>query len=1031
MSMALAESAAVEKLQELFPTGVIFADQYLKQTGPLSYEVHKIAKAGGKTRAEWLSAHGFVWKETGYVEPDMCLRDVGAPTDGSDAFRIADYVFRRFPLAGEYILTQEENLLLYQSANQTVKKILTGDTRITKREEVTLVLETVQLLKSWSTDLLDSAGAGTFWKYIFMQYGFHPENSEEAEKRLYARFRLAIRSTLNSYRRFFAPAETQRYYTSLLLHALAPKQSIEALFNILFDFYVKNLDFQYVVEDISYKVFTKGMRARWDTRVVKDEHLQLRSDTVFSGLQTLFRERPGYMAVLADTIVKKMDALLRGDSEVTFQIERNYWDRLLYEWYHKKSSTERIHVQGERRQHKAEYVATTADRIYVQYALINGAVGLSLPRIRLSSVEEERPVIRITQNGILIFEDDLSVTGNDLCLTTRSRFIALQETEYDFTQPPQLQAEILYRHECLYRSEGKLERDYILFDGAGNERTPKAGAAYLFAAGPAAVSFTGGDGFCQLPHPGQLYRINLSEVAAAAVDGTEIFADAATASQFRHHTSQRRVNGVQIVEQGNCADIFSAPFVLMIRIPEGEPLLRYQISVDGTRYGPDRLKTSGDTYEISSAEDDGILHRIRVIDVADDSVKYEYRYIILRGFRVTMDKRLYRGGADTVQAGVLWHGSESRMEIPLPQGAERIDFSLPGLPYQLELDVPAVQCTFMGKNAFSAPEAVWHQDIAPGEFVSLRAPAGWSGVLMLDARSVPPAPAKGQFELGNFLRSMTSHKGTQTLWLSLKDEHGHHERYSITALVFTPQLLRCPLELREGRLYWQVRDNFFGAPNPRFQIRCSLPEEKELHFQASDADCVLSESCDLPDGRHPFQVFLAGKKSVFAPGAANQLIYQGELIAGDPRAFAFERKEILLGDALCWDFPTDMLRTVFMKPGCGIIRDLVYQGESIASGEPAAAPCYSGTMYFMDQAGNCHSFNSNPSRRGFELVNPVNLWIVNEHLLILRCVTDDAVYIDNRYFTIANRSPSVVMSREEQQARLMTPDYFAYTVREV
>ena len=272
--VALDESAAVEKLQKLFPTGVIFADQYMKQTGLLSFEVHKIAKACGKTRAEWLSSHGFVWKETGYVEPDMRIRDVEAPVDGTDAFRIADYVFRRFPLAGEDILTQEENQLLYQSANQTVKKILMGDTHITKRDEVVLVLETIELLKSWSTDLLNREGAGTFWNYIFMQYGFHPENSEEAEKRLYARFRLAIRNTLDTYKRFFAPAGTHRYYTSLLLHALAPRQSIEALFNILFDFYVKNLDFQYVVEDISYKVFTKGMRARWDTHITKDDHLQ-------------------------------------------------------------------------------------------------------------------------------------------------------------------------------------------------------------------------------------------------------------------------------------------------------------------------------------------------------------------------------------------------------------------------------------------------------------------------------------------------------------------------------------------------------------------------------------------------------------------------------------------------------------------------------------------------------------------------------------------------------------------------------------
>lgn len=143
--MALDEAAAVERLQKLFPTGVIYADQYMKQTGLLSFEVHKVAKANGKTRAEWLATHGFIWKETGYVEPDMRIRDVNAPEDDSDAFQIADYVFRKFPLAGEYVLTNEENQLLYQSANQTVKKILMGDTRITRRDEVVLVLETIEL----------------------------------------------------------------------------------------------------------------------------------------------------------------------------------------------------------------------------------------------------------------------------------------------------------------------------------------------------------------------------------------------------------------------------------------------------------------------------------------------------------------------------------------------------------------------------------------------------------------------------------------------------------------------------------------------------------------------------------------------------------------------------------------------------------------------------------------------------------------------------------------------------------------------
>lgn len=1029
--MELSETAVIQKLHERFPSGIIFADQYLEQTRKLSFDVCKIVKSNGQTRTEWLSAHGFIWKETGYVEPDMLYLDAEPPSDCSRAFQIADYVFRRYPLAGEYIPTNKENLLLYQSANQIVKRIVSGDTHVTHQEEAVLVLETIELLKLWSTDLSDDNGANTFWEYIFMQYGFNSKNSSGARNRLYTRFCTAIKNTLNAYKRFFAPEGMQQYYTSLLLHALAPKQSINSLFNILFDFYVENLDFQYVVEDTSYKVFTKGMRARWDDRIIHDDQLQLRADAIFSGLRALFMERPGYMAVLADAIVKKMDALLRGDDEVSLDTDKNYWDLLLYEWYNRKSMSERVRVQGERRQRNAEYVATTTERIYVKYEVINDIIGIHLPRIRLSTVKEERPEIRVIQCGSIVFEDELSVSGNDLCLTTRSRFISLQEAQYHFSEPLQIQVVITYGGEVLYQSDSKLTRNYILFDAAGNECTPKDTIAYLFASDAASVEFKGEDGFYQLPHPGQLYQINMSEVSSIAVDGNEIFADTATTSRFRHYASGHHVDGLRVVDQGNYVDIFSAPFTLTIQMPEGHNLLRYKISVDGIRLGPDKLKRKDVAYEIASAEDDCALHRIRVIDVTDDTVKYEYQYIILNNCKVTTDKRLYRSGVDTVKINISWGGNQHEAEAPLQQEDHHVAFSFPGLPFQFELEVPSVQVSFRGRNAFFAPDAIWHKDVDAAETVTMRTNMGWTGAWMLDAREVPPAPVKGKFEFGNMLHAMASPEGSKTLKVSLKDEYGYRKEFIITSIIFTPKFLYSPLELRDGKLCWQVTDNYFGEPDSQFLVCCNVPHGRDLCFSAASEDGILSESFNLPDGRYKFQVFLEMKKSVFASTTSSQKIYQGELTMGDPHAFAFKQKEILLGNALCWDFDLDTLKTVVMRPFCGVIRELTYIGESAASGESVPAPAYSGTMYFMDFNGNYHPFNSNPAGRGFEIVNPVKLWVVNEHLLILHCATDDAVYIDKQYATIVNRSPEIAMARQEQRERLRTPDYFEYEVREV
>ena len=576
--MRMSEAEFLNRLNKAFPEKVIFAEQArLSVYLSLFVEIRRYARGTGVSSVQWLTDRGFIWKETGYVEPDMHNVDKCGPSPDYTAFELADYVFRAYPLAGEYQLTDAEDALLYQSASETVKKVLIDGGRTSVREDAVLVLETINLLKGWSSELADEETSGSLWNYIFLQYGFNPENSEAAANRLYNYFRGAIKGTLAHYKRFFAPEGTQRYYTSLLLHALAPKQSIESLYSILFDFYVKNLDFQYVTEDISYKVFTKGMRARWDSRVAKNDELQLRADAIFSGLQTLFKERPGYMAVLCDSIVKKMDAILRNENTDLIDPDRNYWDTILVEWYQRKSSTERVQAQGEQRQRKTEYVATTPDRIYAQYTMEHSSVGIAIPKIRLSKVAQQRPVIKIHQSEICIYNAELSVTGDELCLTTRSLFIPFEEMSYDFSNTPAIRVEIHYDGELLYNSAEKLYRQYILLDASGAERTPHCGTIYLFASNLQEVTFPDDtDGIYSYPYPGQLYRINLDEVSSAAIDGREIFVCASTAAQFRHHTSLRKAVSAQVIHQGVSFDIFPAPFQLFIVLPEGEKSIRYR-----------------------------------------------------------------------------------------------------------------------------------------------------------------------------------------------------------------------------------------------------------------------------------------------------------------------------------------------------------------------------------------------------------------------------------------------------------------------
>ena len=120
--MRMSEAEFLNRLNKAFPEKVIFAEQSrLSEYLSLFVEIRRYARGAGVSSVQWLTGRGFIWKETGYIEPDMHSGDTCGPSPDYTAFELADYVFRTYPLAGEYQLTDAEDALLYQSASETVK----------------------------------------------------------------------------------------------------------------------------------------------------------------------------------------------------------------------------------------------------------------------------------------------------------------------------------------------------------------------------------------------------------------------------------------------------------------------------------------------------------------------------------------------------------------------------------------------------------------------------------------------------------------------------------------------------------------------------------------------------------------------------------------------------------------------------------------------------------------------------------------------------------------------------------------------
>lgn len=1018
--MSISAEAIVKRLAAQFPDGIIYKNDYkLAVIGvDTDYAIHKAAKAEGVTRVQWLKAHGFDWRETGYVEPDM--RPHNVVIDNSSAYTLANSVIERYPLAGQYDPSPEEMKMLMTTAQNVFEKLTKEHPTITRAEQMILTFTTVQLLKKWSSDETDDAGTSHFWDFIYIQYGFNPDDAEVATQRIYSRFRSAIESTFT--KRYMA-SEGHRFYSTMLLHALAPEQSIFNLYDVLFNFYIKNLDYQYEPEDPIYDAFVKGMQNRWDREVEKEGSLELRSSVVTVGLKTLFQNRPGYMAKVCDCLVKNIDRLVR---EEPWQ-SQNRWDDLLKTWFDEKSHAEKSQIRSEKRHHHTEFVATTADRIFVRYALENGRVGLLIPQIRLVSEGQSSPLLRVRQGKTEVYSQTMKTSGNELGRTTKRLFLPLKETEIDFSANLDICAEIEYAGESLYTSGSKLIRKYILFDYSGAERDVRKGMAYLFANESCCFDFFNDEDVLQENHPGQLLRLNLDQVGAVTINGTEIFADEQQAGKLRLYPSRRPINSFWISAEGKRTQIFDEEFEVILRIPENDNRLRYKLFIDGEplAYIVDRSTKDEVVFPAGNSQLPYAVHTISVRDLATSSTVLEYSFTILPGIRLSLSKSAY---IDTENSAVLTV-TDGDSEIGLPairiEGSDIAETTATycGLVFGAEL--PVIHADMGGTSLFDLPSMLWYESIEKSDYVRLRLPDGWKGKLMLGVDCIEPN-ANGIIELGNYLRSGRTFEVCQRLWLSLRSNQGAEDPISFTELVFEPMFSGPPLFAERGHLNWIPENSFFGTEDSKFTV--SISGKKSFTFDVTTKNCGLTRMDDGCRGIYQYTVSMTSS-GLFSKGATRE-IYSGEFIHGNIDELRFEGKEIILTSAIYWDMKKESLESAHMRLGAGVLVDLEYVGNSSPSGETLMFPEYDATLAFETADGRRIPFSYDEENEDYEWLNPVRVWIINDQRLILRGVTDDAVYFDTQYNSIVNRNPNRTMTPAAQRNRLQNPDYFEYIAKE-
>lgn len=247
--------------------------------------------------------------------------------------------------------------------------------------------------------------------------------------------------------------------------------------------------------------------------------------------------------------------------------------------------------------------------------------------------------------------------------------------------------------------------------------------------------------------------------------------------------------------------------------------------------------------------------------------------------------------------------------------------------------------------------------------------------------------------------------------------------YNLLTVHFKPSFNRCPLIYENGAFYWEIEDNFIGNKGQDFHVYLYDVEKEPYNYFVYGKDEQLEKNLSLADGAYSFSVTTI-KKSVFKKEESE--IYSGKLVVGNPYDFNYRNAILKLKSASCWDWEKGVYNVLGLRDSMTRIVDLKYIDVSDAPAEEdGKCPHYQGTLQFWNtKQASWFFFCNDSSKTEFELINPIDIWLISEHFLAMYSVTGDAVYIDAGHGSILNKAERT-LSRAEKEA-LQIPDKFEY-----
>lgn len=909
--------------------------------------------------------------------------------------------FEKYPLIGIADFSEKE----YSESIDLIslfcqRDVLRDLRRIDKKYEQLFFATLVEIAKRWKDNdsETDDDDDSAFWPYVYKVL----TGDDMPNQILYNRITEQI-SSMAKRKMFYVANNKKKYYATILMHALSPKSSLNAFFDLCYNIFKKDLGFAYTKEDtwISQLVADELSIVLGKKNYRKDKKVSIGSSaySIKIGLKCFATQKQlsTHFLKFIENIFLRINALYYGEP---FKLSTRI-DKCISEWWSAKifSEAEKSTSSHER---KARIATVSKQNISLKYLRDEDKVFLCIPAIRIDE-ENAKIIIRIFVAGKIAKEERIFTKKGELIITSKPKEYDLNHLLQGCSKPDiDIRAEISINDELVFDSgsspQNSLKRDFILFEDdreiLSQFNKPSNYLVYSYDIDeltncPKEITQVSKNLYNIYPESGEMLSgvhkqvvfIEKSQMANSsdsicllgAYDGISWIS-----SKEKHFQIFKESIKLLVPNKINLRGLEIRTCQLRIKFSE----LEHQVLNDNTKV-IDLLQAN--IVNVSEPTD------ISIYSFEKENIILEASILLLSELKIKFNKSFYYDDVEkkvTISNGndsqsISWENSDKEILIPFNQGS-------------LMIKIPYLQWKIGNGNWHNEhlSKIQWYKDfINDGDLLTFNMPEIINNLEVRlkshEEKTTIRKTRNSTFELG---RAIYAQKAETTIpvYFIFTDQYGNKSRFDLFNVSKQEHFTSSPIIFQNGSVFWNVENTFVGGKDSKLFLIAKQNNDKQVRKEMSLNNCEIT---GMEDGAYKIIVKLKDT-NIFLSNKYTE-IYNGELLVGEAAKYKFQGKNIILAFGV---FHNGSKRRIGNK--CRyIVKDLHLIDDNSSN-------YYYGTLCLEKQNGEIVQLDNMINEKGGrDTINPVRIELRDEQSCwLVGGWEGDSDFLGGLFYDFANKS---------------------------